>query len=174
MGGPHSRGLPGSREGVPEARYGFIRLLPDHCVSLLKPTGDPGESQTLPTPTQLLGQPRLSRSLVPSLGLQTALLAAQAEITLGVQVAVWTAAAPASPGPSAVPGGPEHSPEALAASAPTHPDVLLPDLPTRGGAQRLLENRRSPLLTPGGPGLSVPWGSSVPSVASQVSILRTT
>lgn len=159
---------------MPEARYGFIRLLPDHCVSLLKPTGDPGESQTLPTPTQLLGQPRLSRSLVPSLGLQTALLAAQAEITLGVQVAVWTAAAPASPGPSAVPGGPEHSPEALAASAPTHPDVLLPDLPTRGGAQRLLENRRSPLLTPGGPGLSVPWGSSVPSVASQVSILRTT
>lgn len=68
---------------------------------------------------------------------------------LGVQVAVWTAAAPASPSPSAVPGGPEHSPEALAASVSTQPDVLLPDLPTRGGAQHLPENRRSPAPHPG-------------------------
>lgn len=125
----------------------LFRLLSGHCVSALKPTGDLGESQTLPTATKPLEQPRLSRRLVRALSFETLLLLAEQK-SRWCWVAVWTAAAPASPSPSALPGGPECSPEALAASASTHPEVLLPDLPTREGAQHLPENRRSTVPLP--------------------------
>lgn len=145
--GPSFQGPTGQQRQRTRAGHGFFRLLSDHCVSALKPTGDLGESQTLPTATKPLGQPQLSRRLVRALSFETLLLLAEQK-SRRCWVAVRTSAAPASPSPSALPGGPECSPEALAASASSHPEVLLPELPTREGAQHLPENRRSSVPLP--------------------------
>lgn len=170
VGGPHSRGPPGSREGVPEAGHGFIQLVSDHCVSPLKPTGDLGESQTLPTPTQPSGQPRLSP---PSAWRQCSSLPEQKSrwVFKWLFGQLWLQPPPV----------PQQCLEALSThrrpSLPRRPPILTSFYPTcpPGEVPSISLRTGGPqLLTPGGPGLSVPWGPSVPSVASQASILRTT
>lgn len=82
-------------------------------------------------------------------------------------------AAPASPVPQHCLEA-ECSPEASLPLRPPHPEVLLPDLPTREGAQHLPENRSPQFPLPERARAQCPLGPISPIGGQLVSVLRTT